>query len=113
MQDYSLEQIQLRVKKIWLQEFHKWCMVSLNETSACVMDDLLKFECDMRTLNVINNSFSIKDIGNARGRESTRLKFITNLGYLYPDYMTKLNECTDGKQLVEALDGTNYKSLLA
>jgi len=91
MQDYSLDQIQLRVRKIWLQEFHKWCMVNLNETSACVMDDLLKFECDMRTLNVINNSFSIKDIGNARGRESTRAKFITNLGYLYPDYMDKLN----------------------
>jgi len=91
MQDYSLDQIQLRVRKIWLQEFHKWCMVSLNETSACVMDDLLKFECDMRTLNVINNSFSIKEIGNARGRESTRAKFITNLGYLYPDYMDKLN----------------------
>ena len=25
MQDYNLDQIQLRVKKIWLQEFHKWC----------------------------------------------------------------------------------------
>lgn len=91
MQDYTLDQIQLRVRKIWLQEFHKWCMVNLNETSACVMDDLLKFECDMRTLNVINNSFAIKDIGNARGRESTRAKFITNLGYLYPDYFDKLN----------------------
>jgi len=77
------------------------------------MDDLLKFECDMRTINVINNSFAIKDVNSARGRESTRGKFITNLGYLYPDYMDKLNACTDTKQLVEALDGTNYKQLLA
>ena len=25
MQDYNLNQIQLLVKKIWLEEFHKWC----------------------------------------------------------------------------------------
>jgi vacuolar-type H+-ATPase subunit C/Vma6 len=77
------------------------------------MDDLLKFECDMRTINVIHNSFSFRDMDKARGKESTRAKFLTNLGYLYPDYMEKLNACQDSKQLVEALDGTNYKPMLA
>ena len=75
------------------------------------MDDLLKFECDMRTINVIHD-FS-EEKGNAPVKESTRAKFLTNLGYLYPDYMEKLNACQDSKQLVEALDGTNYKPMLA
>ena len=77
------------------------------------MSDLLKYECDMRTINVMINSFSIKEIGNARGRETTRAKFITNLGYLYPDYMDRLNKCTEAKTLKDALDGTNYAAMVA
>jgi len=50
MQDYSLLQVQLRVRKIWLQEFYKFCTTELNETSQRVMDDLLKFESDLQTI---------------------------------------------------------------
>lgn len=46
MKDYSLQQIQLRVRKIWLNEFYDFCQVHLEETSAFVMSDLLKFEAD-------------------------------------------------------------------
>lgn len=46
MKDYSLQQIQLRVRKIWLNEFYDFCQVHLEETSSFVMGDLLKFEAD-------------------------------------------------------------------
>jgi len=83
MKDYSITQIQLRVKKIWLADFHKFCMSELDQTSANVMDDLLKFESDQRTIQIIANSFADKELNNARNRESYRKKFICNLGYLY------------------------------
>jgi len=34
MKDYNLQQIQLRVRKIWLNEFFDFCEVNLEETSA-------------------------------------------------------------------------------
>ena len=47
MQDYNLQQIQLRVRKIWLHEFYDFCQTQLLETSRFVMEDLLKFEADL------------------------------------------------------------------
>lgn len=46
MADYSLLQIQMRVKKIWMNEFYDFCVKELNPTAAAVMSDLLKFESD-------------------------------------------------------------------
>lgn len=123
MQDYGLDQIQLRVKKIWLQEFHKFCTTQLNETSAAVMDDLIKYECDCRTIQVIVNSFSVNVLKDARGQHENRKKYITNLGYLVPAYfchevandnaeMKNLNGVKAPKELEPALEGTNYASLM-
>jgi V-type H+-transporting ATPase subunit d len=50
MKDFNLQQIQLRVRKIWLNEFFEFCETQLPETSAFVMSDLLKFEADCQTL---------------------------------------------------------------
>lgn len=68
------------MKKIWLTEFHKYCMENLSDVSQYVMDDLLKFESDCMTLQIINNSFDIKGLSDARGREGERKKYINNLG---------------------------------
>lgn len=46
MKDYSINQIQLRVRKIWINEFFDFCETALEETSCEVMSDLLKFEAD-------------------------------------------------------------------
>lgn len=46
MADYSLLQIQMRVKKIWMNEFYDFCLKELNPTAQAVMSDLLKFESD-------------------------------------------------------------------
>jgi len=44
------------------------------------MDDLLKFESDCMTLQIIYNSIDIKGLSDARGREGERKKYINNLG---------------------------------
>lgn len=50
MKDFKAEKIKNLLKKIWLQEFHNYCMDNLSDVSKEVMDDLLKFESDCMTL---------------------------------------------------------------
>ena len=50
MKDFKAERIKNLLKKIWISEFHKFCMGTLNGTSQIYMDDLLKFESDCMTL---------------------------------------------------------------
>lgn len=51
MKDYKAEKIKNMLKKIWLADFHKYCMDNLpGDSSRIIMDDLLKFESDCMTL---------------------------------------------------------------
>lgn len=46
------------------------------------MDDLLKFESDCMTIQIIYNSIDIKNLSDAKGREGERRKYINNLGII-------------------------------
>jgi V-type H+-transporting ATPase subunit d len=50
MKDYKAEKIKNMLKKIWITEFHRYCVNNLGETSGVVMDDMLKFESDCMTI---------------------------------------------------------------
>ena len=51
MKDFKAEKIKNMLRKIWLADFHKYCMENLpGDTSKAVMDDLLKFESDCMTI---------------------------------------------------------------
>jgi len=50
MKDYKAEKIKNLLKKIWIMEFHKFCMTALPDTSKEILDDLLKFESDCMTI---------------------------------------------------------------
>ena len=112
MDDYSLSQIQLRVRKIWLKEFYKFCTSELNGMSAHYMMELLSFESDLMTLQVISNSLSYSGLVDARGRESGRKKYISNIGHLYPERMENLSKVTDFKSLIQAVEFTPYEDML-
>jgi len=112
MQDYSLQQIQLRVKKIWLHEFYDFCTKELAGVSANIMQDLLKFESDLMTIQIIENSRSYSGLVDARG-DSERKKYISKVGYLYPDKSEALNSATDFKSLVNALEATPYHAMMS
>jgi len=112
MKDYSLQQIQLRVKKIWLHEFYEFCTTRLGEKSQEIMGDLLKFESDMMTIQVIENSRNYSQFLSARGREAERKKYISKVGYLYPDRSELLSNVQDFKGLLAALEATPYEAML-
>lgn len=44
------EFIRTSLKKMWLEDFHDFCHNNINSTSLELMDDLLKFEADFKTI---------------------------------------------------------------
>ena len=79
------EFIRTSLKKMWLEDFHEFCENKLNPTSRELMDDLLKFEADFKTIQVVYNSIGNKDFNTAIKIITTRKNLCPNLGYLYPD----------------------------
>lgn len=76
------------------------------------MTDLLKFESDLMTIQIIANSLSFSGLVDARGREAERKKYISKVGYLYPDRNEMLSSVTDFKSLITALESTPYEDML-
>jgi V-type H+-transporting ATPase subunit d len=54
--DMKPEYIRTSLKKLWLEDFYDWCQTHLNPTSREMMEDLLKFEADFKTIQVVYNS---------------------------------------------------------
>lgn len=84
MRDFKPEKIKNILKKIWITEFYNFCMTEINGTSRDIMKDLLMFESDLMTIQVISNTIGNKDLAGAKGKWGDRRKFINNIGYLYP-----------------------------
>ena len=76
-----------------------------------MMRDLLKFESDLMTIQIIENSRSYSGLVDARG-ENERRKYISKVGYLYPDKSEALHNCADFKALVAALEATPYHAMM-
>ena len=49
---------------------------------------------------------------SARGREAERKKYISKIGYLYPERSDMLSNAQDFKSLLTALDATPYEAML-
>ena len=88
--DKSMLQIQHHLSKIWLQEFYTFCRTELGETSARIMSDLLKFESDLQTIQIIEN-YGQMSVADGAMTYSERKKYISKVGYLYPERYEMLN----------------------
>lgn len=76
------------------------------------MDDLLKFESDCMTIQIIYNSIGNEELAGVRGKESERKKYINNLGYLYPGRDFELNNADSFDKLKEAVKSFEYEEIL-
>ena len=77
-----------------------------------MMEDMLKFESDMQTIQIIENYGTISQSDGAM-TYSERRKYISKIGYLYPERYEMLNACTDFKQMQVALECTDYHEMLS
>ena len=65
MKDYRPEKIKILLKKIWLSEIYSYAHENLNDSSIPILSDLLKFESDCQTLQVILNTLGSKQVTGA------------------------------------------------
>jgi V-type H+-transporting ATPase subunit d len=112
MKDFKSEKIKNLLKKIWLKEFHKFCSTNLNDTTKAMMEDLLKFESDCMTIQIIYNSIGNKELVGVKGRESERKKYINNFGYLYPGKDQELTGADTFEKLKAAVTPYEYAAML-
>ena len=107
------EFIRTSLKKMWLEDFHEFCLNNLNPTSVELMDDLLKFEADFKTIQVVYNSIGNKDFNTAIKIMTTRKNLCPNLGYLYPDCQRALFNAQSLDAIRDNVKGIdNYRDIL-
>jgi V-type H+-transporting ATPase subunit d len=112
LSDKTMLQIQHHLNKIWLQEFYTFCRTELGETSQRVMCDLLKFESDLQTIQIIDN-YGQLSVSDGAMTYSERKKYISKVGYLYPERYEMLNRASDFKALQTAVECTPYEVMLS
>ena len=75
------------------------------------MTDLLKFESDLQTIQIVKNYAEMSQSDGAMAY-SERKKYISKVGYLYPERYEMLNNANDLKQIQAAVECTNYHEML-
>ena len=106
------EILRISLRKMWLEDLHDLCK-KLNPTSTEVLLDLVKFEADCMSIQIIYNSLNNPDLNKQSERESGRRALCPNVGYLYPDYEIQLNKVYDIVTLRAAVDSFPlYKNML-
>jgi len=85
MRDYRPEKIKNLLKKIWITELYNYVNEHLNATSQEILNEILKFESDCQTIQIIYNTIGNKQLGGAAAKQSERAKYINNIGFLMPD----------------------------
>eukprot|EP01017_Pseudomicrothorax_dubius_P022737 TRINITY_DN2456_c0_g1_i2.p1 TRINITY_DN2456_c0_g1~~TRINITY_DN2456_c0_g1_i2.p1 ORF type:complete len:386 (-),score=119.40 TRINITY_DN2456_c0_g1_i2:120-1277(-) len=111
--DIKPEFIRTSLKKMWLEDFYTFCENELDDNSKQVMLDLLKFEADCKTIQVIYNSIGNKELSSAASRSSTRKHLCPSLGHLYPDCERELTNVTSLEGLREAVKYfSQYRDML-
>ena len=85
LKDYTPERIKNLLKKIWIKDFHSFCTLEWNigNSTREVMDDLLKFESDCMTIQILYNSIGNNEIAGSAGRIGVRKSYMNNLGIVY------------------------------
>jgi V-type H+-transporting ATPase subunit d len=106
------EILRISLRKMWLEDLHELSK-KLNPTSTEVLLDLIKFEADCMTIQIIYNSLNNPELNKQSERESGRRSLCPNVGYLYPDYEIQLNKVYDIVSLRAAVDSFPlYRNML-
>lgn len=99
----SPSQLRNSLKKIWLEDLYALCR-GLNGTSRELVEDLLKFEADCMTLQIVYNSIRQPDAGAHDNELLGKRSFFPDLGHLYPDCTVALEKATDIQSLRAAVE---------
>lgn len=92
LDDLNIEIIRNTLYKAYLEDFYRFCM-SIGGPTAEVMDKILSFEADRRTINVTINSF-----GTELTKEQ-RARLFPTIGRLFPEGNNALAKADEIEQV--------------
>ncbi|KAI0312070.1 V0 complex, c/d subunit of ATPase [Amylostereum chailletii] len=104
LDDLNIEIIRNTLYKAYLEDFHAFC-TSIGGPTADVMQRILSFEADRRTLNITVNS-----LGTELSKDQ-RARLFPTIGRLFPAGNNQLAKADDIDQIRAACDGVaEYRS---
>lgn len=107
------EFIRTSLKKLWLEDFYDFCKRNLSSLSQEVMLDLLNFEADFKSIQVVYNSLVSKESTSLIKITGTRKQLSPSCGYLYPDSQRALIGSQNLETMRDAVRGIeNYQAIL-
>jgi len=108
LDEMNIEIIRNTLYKAYLEDFHKFCTETLGGVTGEVMNSVLQFEADRRSINITLNSFGT-DLA-----KDDRERLYPNFGLLVPDGTRKLRDADDADGVRAAVDLCQpYKPLFA
>ena len=107
------EFIRTSLKKLWLEDFFYYVKERLSGVSREIMMDLLNFEADFKTIQVVYNSLGSKENVSIIKITQTRKQLCPSLGYLYPDCQRALASAQNLEAMRDGVKGIeNYQANL-
>ncbi|CCD27172.1 H(+)-transporting V0 sector ATPase subunit d NDAI_0J02800 [Naumovozyma dairenensis CBS 421] len=108
LDDLNIEIIRNKLYKAYLQDFHQFVTDVIDEPAKEIMQGLLGFEGDRRSINIALNSLQSNDIDANLKRE-----LLPDLGKLYPVATEQLSHATDFEGVRMALANVpEYRGML-
>ncbi|KAK0439770.1 V0 complex, c/d subunit of ATPase [Armillaria borealis] len=107
LDDLNIEIIRNTVYKAYLEDFYNFCS-TLGSTTSDVMQRILSFEADRRTVNITINSF------NTELTKEQRAKLFPAIGRLFPEGNNQLAKADDIDQVRQVCENVSeYRSFFA
>ncbi|EGG21170.1 vacuolar ATPase subunit DVA41 [Cavenderia fasciculata] len=108
LDEMNIEIIRNTLYKAYLEDFYAYCNELGGQTSL-IMNDILKFEADRRSINITINSFGATEL-----TKDDREKLYPSIGLLYPEGTTKLSKAEDVDHVRSILEVYSaYKSFFS
>lgn len=109
MSEETAQNLRVLLRKMWLEDLYEICL-GLNGTSREILEDLLKFEADCMTIQILYNSISNDELNKPAARDSIRKSLCPSFGYLHPDFDNQHSKIFDIVTLRAALESFSVYS---
>ncbi|GAM20087.1 hypothetical protein SAMD00019534_032620 [Acytostelium subglobosum LB1] len=108
LDEMNIEIIRNTLYKAYLEDFYDY-VNELGGQTSLIMNDILKFEADRRSINITINSFGATEL-----TKDDREKLYPGIGLLYPEGTAKLSKAEDSDSVRQILEVySSYRSFFA
>lgn len=108
LDDLNIELVRNKLYKAYLEDFHKFITENIDQPACEIMQSLLEFEADRRSINIALNSLQSPDID-----PELKSELLPDLGKLYPLGTSHLAQASDFETVRSAVNNVyDYRGIL-